>query len=140
MSLRNLGDVSCSTFPVYEKRTFLSPGYQGTLGWAFPVALGARIGSGGRPVVAVSGDGGFLFNVQELATAVQHKIPVVVVLMNDFAYGNVRRSQVDDFGNRVLGSDLENPDFRSRGKVLGPGITVRQRRKIWAWRYESASK
>jgi acetolactate synthase-1/2/3 large subunit len=117
--LTQLGYVSRLTFPVYEKRTFLSPGYQGTLGWAFPVALGARIGSGGRPVVAVSGDGGFLFNVQELATAVQHKIPVVVVLMNDFAYGNVRRSQVDDFGNRVLGSDLQNPDFRKLVESFG---------------------
>lgn len=117
--LTQLGYVSRLTFPVYEKRTFLSPGYQGTLGWGLPVALGARIGSGGRPVVAVSGDGGFLFNIQELATAVQHKIPVVVVLMNDFAYGNVRRAQVDDFGNRVIGSDLQNPDFRKLVESFG---------------------
>jgi acetolactate synthase-1/2/3 large subunit len=70
-------------------------------------------------VVAISGDGGFLFNVQELATAVQHKIPVVVVLMNDGAFGNVRRAQVDDFGNRVLGSDLQNPDFRKLTESFG---------------------
>lgn len=117
--LTQLGYVSRLTFSVYAPRSFLSPGYQGTLGWGIPVALGARLGSGGRPVVAVSGDGGFMFNVQELATAVQHKIPVVIVLMNDSAFGNVRRAQVNDFGNRLLGSDLQNPDFRKLTESFG---------------------
>lgn len=117
--LTQLGYVSRLTFPVYAPRSFLSPGYQGTLGWGIPVALGAQLVSGGRPVVAVSGDGGFMFNVQELATAVQHKIPVVIVLMNDSAFGNVRRAQVNDFGNRLLGSDLQNPDFRKLTESFG---------------------
>jgi acetolactate synthase-1/2/3 large subunit len=117
--LTQLGYVSRLTFPVYMPRSFLSPGYQGTLGWGLPVAAGARLGSGDRPVVVVSGDGGFLFNVQELATAVQHKIPLAVILMNDGAFGNVRRAQVNDFGNRVLGSDLQNPDFRKLTESFG---------------------
>lgn len=121
--LTQLGYVGRLTFPVYTPRSFLSPGYQGTLGWGLPVAAGARLGSGDRPVVVVSGDGGFLFNIQELATAVQHKIPFVVILMNDGAFGNVRRAQVNDFGNRVLGSDLQNPDFRKLTESFGADYT-----------------
>lgn len=58
------------------------------------------------------GEGGFLFNAQELATAVQKRIPVVIVLVNDNAYGNVRRIQRDQFGNRLIASDPHNPDFQ----------------------------
>ncbi|HSR25462.1 MAG TPA: thiamine pyrophosphate-binding protein, partial [Candidatus Eisenbacteria bacterium] len=97
-------------FPVYEPRTFLGSGYQGTLGFELPTGLGAQVGRPDRRVVVVVGDGGFLFNVQELATAVQHRIPVTVVLFNDNAYGNVRRMQLQRFG-RTIASDLHNPDF-----------------------------
>jgi acetolactate synthase-1/2/3 large subunit len=75
-------------------------------------ALGVKIARPDRKVVAVSGDGGFLFNAQELATAVQQRIPIVVVLVNDNAYGNVRRIQSTSFGNRLIASDLHNPDFQ----------------------------
>jgi acetolactate synthase I/II/III large subunit len=97
-------------FPVYEPRTFLGSGYQGTLGFELPTGLGAQVGRSDRRVVVVVGDGGFLFNVQELATAVQHRIPVTIVLFNDNAYGNVRRMQQQRFG-RTIASDLRNPDF-----------------------------
>jgi acetolactate synthase-1/2/3 large subunit len=71
------------------------------------------------PVVALSGDGGFMFNVQELATAVRHRIPIVVILFNDGAYGNVRNMQRKDHGNRVIGSDLANPDFMRLADSFG---------------------
>jgi acetolactate synthase-1/2/3 large subunit len=110
--LTQLGYVARMTFPTYRPRTFLSPGYQGTLGWGVATALGVKVARPDVPVVAVSGDGGFLFTAQELATAVQFRIPVVIVLVNDGAYGNVRRIQADQFGNRLIACDLRNPDFQ----------------------------
>jgi acetolactate synthase I/II/III large subunit len=105
-------------FPVYEPRTFLGSGYQGTLGFELPTGLGAQVGRPDRRVVVVVGDGGFLFNVQELATAVQHRIPVTVVLFNDNAYGNVLRLQRQRFG-RTIASDLRNPDFLRLADAFG---------------------
>ncbi len=117
--LTQLGYVGRLTFPVYRPRTFLSPGYQGTLGWGVATAIGAKAARPDTQVVAVSGDGGFLFTAQELATAVQFRIPVVIVLVNDGAYGNVRRIQATQFGNRLIGCDLRNPDFRKFAESFG---------------------
>jgi len=117
--LTQVGYVSRFAFPVYQPRTFLSPGYQGTLGWGLPAALGAKVARPESPVVVVSGDGGFLFNIQELATAVQHQIPVVAVVFNDGAYGNVRRTQVEELGNRTIATDLRNPDFVRLAESFG---------------------
>jgi acetolactate synthase-1/2/3 large subunit len=117
--LTQLGYMARLSFPVYRPRTFLTPGYQGTLGWGVATALGAKVAKPDAPVVAVSGDGGFMFTMPELATAVQHRIPIVVVLVNDGAYGNVRRTQVEDFGNRVIASDLVNPDFMKLADSFG---------------------
>ena len=86
-------------------------GYQGTLGHAYPSALGAEVARPEQAVVALAGDGGFMYNVQELATAVLHGINVVALVFNDGAYGNVRRMQRELYGNRVIASDLVNPDF-----------------------------
>jgi acetolactate synthase I/II/III large subunit len=117
--LTQLGYVGRLTFPVHRPRTFLSPGYQGTLGWGVATALGVKTARPDTPVVAVSGDGGFLFTAQELATAVQFRIPIVVVLVNDGAYGNVRRIQASQFGNRLIGCDLRNPDFQKFAESFG---------------------
>ncbi len=117
--LTQLGYVSRLSFPIYKPRTFITPGYQGTLGWGLATALGAKAAMPNTPVVAVSGDGGFMFNVQELATAVQHRIPIVVVLMNDGAFGNVLRTQSEDFGNRRIASNLTNPDFVKLAESFG---------------------
>ncbi|MGC1553677.1 MAG: thiamine pyrophosphate-binding protein, partial [Bradyrhizobium sp.] len=81
--LSQVGFASWYGFPVYEPRTFISSGYQGTLGSGFPTALGAKVAHPHRPVVAITGDGGFMFGVQELATAVQFKIGVVVLVFNN---------------------------------------------------------
>jgi acetolactate synthase I/II/III large subunit len=98
-------------FPVYKPRTFLSPSYQDNLGWGFATALGAQHARPDVPVLAISGDGGFMFTANELATAMRHRIPLVTIVFNDGAYGNVRRIQQERYGNRLIGSDLANPDF-----------------------------
>src|SRR5262249_57793957 len=94
-----------------KARTYISSGYQGTLGWGVATALGAKHALGRVPVVSIAGDGGFMFNVQELATAVRHRIPVVFVVFNDGAYGNVRNMQKSLHRNRLIATDLANPDF-----------------------------
>lgn len=113
------GYVARLVFPVYEPRTYLHPGYQGTLGYAAPTAMGARVGRPGRKVLAITGDGGFMFNVQELATAAQHGIDVVLVLFNDGAYGNVKRFQQQLFDGREIAVDLRNPDFMKLADAFG---------------------
>jgi acetolactate synthase-1/2/3 large subunit len=105
--------------PVYKPRTFLSPGYQDNLGWGFATALGAQHARPDVPVLAISGDGGFLFTANELATAVRHRIPLTVVVFNDGAFGNVRRIQEEHYGNRVIASDLANPDFVRYAQSFG---------------------
>jgi acetolactate synthase-1/2/3 large subunit len=99
-------------YPVYRPRTVIQPGYQGTLGYGYPTALGAKIASPDRPVVYVGGDGGFMFNCQELATAMRFDIGVVAIVFNNNAFGNVRRTQREMFGGHLIASDLYNPDFR----------------------------
>src|SRR5882672_4153212 len=119
-----LTQVGYSARTVYEARkprTFISSGYQGTLGWGVATALGAKHALGAAPVVAMSGDGGFMFNVQELSTAVRHRIPIVAILFNDGAYGNVRNMQRHEHGNRVVGTDLANPDFIRLADSFGIG-------------------
>ncbi|HEU5089374.1 MAG TPA: thiamine pyrophosphate-dependent enzyme, partial [Roseiflexaceae bacterium] len=104
---------------VYEPRTYISVGYHGTLGWGFATALGVKVATPDRPVLSVSGDGGFMFTVQELATAVQHGINTVSVVFNDGAFGNVQRMQKERYGNRVIASDLHNPDFVKLAQAFG---------------------
>ena len=106
-----VGFASRLALPVQLPRTFLSPGYQDTLGWGYGTALGAAAGAPGRKVVLATGDGGFMFQATELATAMHHKLPVVVVVFDDGAFGNVRRIQAQQYGNRLIASDLTNPDF-----------------------------
>ena len=109
--ITQIGYVSRLAMPVYRPRTYLTSNYQGTLGWGFPAALGAKVAAPDRPVLSVTGDGGFLFGAMEMATAVQHGINTVTVVFNDGAYGNVRRMQKERYGGRVIASELHNPDF-----------------------------
>ena len=105
------GFASYFAFPVYEPRTFVTCGAQGTLGFGFPTALGVKAGNPDRAVVSITGDGGFQFGLQELATAAQYGLDLVTVLFNNGAYGNVMRDQTRLYGGRVLGAALANPDF-----------------------------
>ena len=114
-----VGFTARLTFPVYAPRQYVTVGYQDNLGFGYNTALGVKIGNPDKAVVSISGDGGFLFGVQELATARQFNIGVVAVVFNNSAYGNVRRDQQNTYGNRILGSDLENPDFVALAKAFG---------------------
>lgn len=106
-------------FPVYRPRTVIQPGYQGTLGYGYPTALGAKVAFPDRKVIYVGGDGGFMFNCQELSTAMRFGIGVVAVVFNDNAFGNVRRGQKEMFGGRLISSDLANPDFGKFAESFG---------------------
>jgi acetolactate synthase-1/2/3 large subunit len=120
--VEELTQVACASRLIYEARhprSFITSGYQGTLGWGVATGLGVKHALGAVPVVSINGDGGFMFTMQELATAVRHRIPLVTVVFNDAAYGNVRRMQIDVHGNRVIGSDLANPDFVKLGESFG---------------------
>ncbi|MBS0644084.1 MAG: TPP-binding protein [Proteobacteria bacterium] len=100
-------------------RTFFSPGYQDSLGWGYGAALGVQAAAPGRKVVLATGDGGFMFQAGELATAVRHRLPVVAVVFDDGAFGNVRRIQAQQYGNRLIASDLANPDFVKFAESFG---------------------
>jgi acetolactate synthase-1/2/3 large subunit len=120
--VEELTQVAYASRVLYEARhprSFITSGYQGTLGWGVATALGVKHALGDVPVLSINGDGGFMFTVQELATAVRHRIALVTVVFNDAAYGNVRRMQIDVHGNRVIGSDLANPDFVKLGESFG---------------------
>jgi acetolactate synthase I/II/III large subunit len=117
--LTQVGYVGRVAFPVYHPRSYIHSGYQGTLGFGFATALGAKVGRPDLPVVSVSGDGGFMYNVQELSTAVKHGIDIVAIVFADGAYGNVRRMQKEDYGNRLIGVDLHNPHFPKMAESFG---------------------
>jgi len=106
-------------FPVYEPRSFVTCGYQGTLGFGYPTALGVKVANPDKAVVSIAGDGGFLFGVQELATAAQHDIAVVCIVFDNGAFGNVMRDQEQRFGGRIIGSQLRNPDFVALAESFG---------------------
>lgn len=105
--------------PIYEPRTYISEGFQGTLGFGFPTALGVKAANPDRAVVSVNGDGGFMFGMQELATAAQYDIGLVTLVFNNNAFGNVRRDQQMGFGGRLIGADLKNPDFMKLAESFG---------------------
>ena len=91
----------------------------GTLGYGFPTALGVKVAKPDVPVISVTGDGGFMFGVQELASAVQHKISLITLLFNNNKFGNVQQMQKNDYGGRVIASDLHNPDFVKMTESFG---------------------
>lgn len=117
--LTQLAYVARYTFPVYKPRTFISTGYMGTLGYGFATALGVRLARPEVPVLSVNGDGGFLFGAQELATAVQNEIGVVALVFNNNQYGNVQQMQKNVYENRVIATDLHNPDFAGLAESFG---------------------
>ena len=106
-------------FPVTAPRRYISPGYQDNLGWGYGAALGVQAALPERAVVAICGDGGFMYQAQELATAMRHALPVVAVVFDDGAFGNVRRIQAEQFGGRFIASDLVNPDFYDFARSFG---------------------
>jgi acetolactate synthase-1/2/3 large subunit len=114
-----LGFASRLAFPVHRPRSYISPGYQDNLGFGFATSLGAQHARPDVPVLSIAGDGGFLFTAAEMATAVRHRIPLVTVVFNDGAFGNVRRIQEERYGNRLIACDLANPDFVAFAESFG---------------------
>jgi len=105
--------------PVYEPDTFLFPRGYGTLGFSPPVAYGAAIGLPNQQVVSLVGDGGFLFTVQDLATAIKYNLGVPIVVLNDDCYGVIHDTQVRDYDGRTIGTDIDNPDFVALARAFG---------------------
>jgi len=108
------GYAGLSLFPSYSPRKFLHPVGFGTLGFALPAAIGAAQASPGIPVLAVQGDGGLQFTLPELAVACERKLPILVVVWNDKAYGEIQRQMPDDFA-----TSLPLPDFGKLSDAYG---------------------
>lgn len=123
-----LGYILWYGYPVHQPRRLISSGFSGTLGYGFPTALGVKIANPDRPVVSVTGDGGFLFGGSDLATAKQFGINLVTVVVNNSSYGNVQRDQQRIYEGRHSGAVLTNPDFQAYARAFGVG----------AWRVETA--
>ncbi len=99
---------------------WLSSGGAGTMGYGFPAAVGAALARPGQTVIAVVGDGGFQMTLSELSTAVIHKLPLKILIINNHYLGMVRQWQDMFYDNRLSGVDLEgNPDFVALAKAYG---------------------
>jgi len=117
--MTQIGYASRFSFPVYNPRSYLTSGFQGTLGWGVATTIGVKAALGNKPVIGINGDGGFMYTMPELATAVHFKIPAVFVLFNDNAFGNVQRTQKQQFNGHVIATDFTNPDFVRMGDSFG---------------------
>lgn len=112
-------------FPIYEPRTMLFPWGYGTLGFSIPEALGAKAALPERPVIAIAGDGAFLFTGTELATAIKYNLNVPILVVNNDAYGMIKVQQRDQYDEQFIAVDLENPDFVKLAHAFGAyGVRV----------------
>ena len=119
------------TFPVLKPRSYLTSSYFATLGYAFPTALGAKVGNPHRQVVATIGDGGFMYANSELSTAVQEGINVVTLVFNNGLLGASRADQMNRYHGRTIGTELHNPDFARLAEVYGAlGVRLADRREL----------
>jgi acetolactate synthase-1/2/3 large subunit len=116
--MTQIGYYSRPFWPVYRPRTYLTSSYSGNLGFEVPTALGAKVARPERAVVCITGDGGFMYNSQELSTAAREKINAVIVLFNDNAYGNVARDLDESWGG-THGATVTNPDFMKLADAYG---------------------
>jgi thiamine pyrophosphate-dependent acetolactate synthase large subunit-like protein len=115
--------TACYLYPAYLPRTFLFPSGFGTLGFAFPAALGAKVGCPERAVACVVGDGGFQYTMEELGTAVQHRLGVPIVIFNDSTYSAIKAEQARTRGGRYIAADLVNPDYLKLAETYSvPGV------------------
>lgn len=122
--LTQVGYYSNIAFPVYGPYRFITPGYQGTLGYGFNTALGAAHGNPDRRVISLNGDGGFSWGIQELATLARDGLNASIVVFVDGKFGNVQRIQRRVFGAE-FGTDVASPDFDLLGRAYGlPTVTT----------------
>lgn len=116
--MTQLGYYSRQHFETDLRMSYVDSGYMGTLGYAYPTALGAKAGVPDRPVICIVGDGGFGYASGEISTAVRYGLNVVAVVFNDGAYGNVARDLDMDFGG-TYETDFANPDFADLARSYG---------------------
>ena len=105
-------------FPCEEPRCWFHPCGFGTLGYAMPAAIGAKIACPDRAVVAVCGDGGFLFTVQELGTAAELGLPLPILIWNNDAFGQIAQN-MRDVGIPEIAVKQKNPDFQTLAQAYG---------------------
>ena len=117
--ITNIGYWSNVCYPTMQPRSFVTSGYFGTLGYAFPTALGVKVAHPDRQVVALCGDGGFMFSPQEFSTAMRYGINLVAIVFNNNAYGASRWDQTHRFDERFIATDLYNPDFVKLAEAFG---------------------
>ncbi len=117
--ITQVGYASWYGYPVYRPRTLITSGYAGNLGYGLATAIGVQVANPDKKVVSLSGDGGYLFHIGELATAVKYRLNLVSIVFVDGAYGNVARAQNKRFGGRVIGTELTNPDFVAMAEAFG---------------------
>ena len=117
--MTNIGYWSSAALPMDSTRNYVTSSYFGTLGYAFPTALGCQTAFPERKVVALCGDGGFMYSPQELSTAMRYGLNTVAVVFNNGAYGASKWDQQHQFNGRFIGTDLFNPDFVAMAKSFG---------------------
>ena len=117
--MTNIGYWSSAVLPMDSTRNYVTSSYFGTLGYAFPTALGCQTAFPERKVVALCGDGGFMYSPQELSTAMRYGLNTVAVVFNNGAYGASKWDQQHQFNGRFIGTDLFNPDFVAMAKSFG---------------------
>lgn len=115
----NIGYWSHFAYQVRSPRTYLTASYAATLGFAFPTALGAKVAAPDKAVVSLSGDGGFMYALPELATAVQYGINVIALVFVDNAFGALLNDQRTRYRERVIGTELKNPSFAQLAELFG---------------------
>lgn len=105
-------------YPFTETHTYVGP-TSGAMGYGMPAALGAKLAFPEKPVVALSGDGGFMMTVQELETAVRNAIPVICLVFNNESYGTIRMHQEKNYPARVIGTDLGAVSYADLAESVG---------------------
>jgi acetolactate synthase I/II/III large subunit len=117
--ITNVGYWSHLAYPVRRANSYVTASYYATLGFAFPTALGAKVAAPDRPVIALAGDGGFMYALPELATAVKYGINAIALVFVDNAFGASLNDQKTRFQGRVIGTELHNPSFARVAEAFG---------------------
>ena len=112
----------------------------GSMGYGLPAAIAGKLAAPDKKVVCFAGDGCFLMNGQELATAMQYDLPIVIIVVNNAMYGTIRMHQERDYPNRVSGTELQNPDFAALARSFGAHGTVIEQTEQFAPAFDAALK
>ena len=121
----NICSVSNSYLRFEQPRSFFAAMSFGNCGYAFPTAIGAKVGAPDRPAIAYVGDGAWGMSLQETLTCVREDIPVVAVVFNNGQWGAEKKNQIDFYADRFVGTNLKNPSFAGIARAMGAeGVTV----------------